>query len=85
MTDDLFAEAYEERAAIMEHDAGMPRAEAEVAARTDTEEWRHACEVRAVVKMPDNETRREFLAAVARYRGQPAADRLRQDAWEAMK
>lgn len=87
-SDDLFAEAFEERAAIMEHDAGLPREQAESMARADVTAQLHACEVRDVVaryRKDGGDAVKEFLAQVARRRGQAAADRLRADALKQLK
>lgn len=83
MSDDLFSEAYEERAAIMEHEAGLPREQAESMARADVLVQLHACEVRSLVakyRKDGGEAVKDFLSQVAKHRGQAAADRLRTDA-----
>lgn len=80
---DLFAavaadldEAFEERAAIAEHDGQLTREEAEAQAA----EYRHRCEVRFVCSLgPGCDP---FLRDVAKRRGQEAAERLRRDARE---
>ena len=80
---DLFAEVFEERAAIHEYEAGMDRATAETMAAASTERYRHACEIRSVVakyQTEGGEAVKAFLAQVAKHRGEPAADRLRADA-----
>lgn len=41
-----------------------------------TEAYRYDCEVRHVARLPDKEARREYLAGVARFRGQAAADAI---------
>ena len=46
---------------------------------TWTEQHRHECEVRHVLALPGHEARREYLDAVERRRGRPAADALRAD------
>jgi len=82
-TSELFDEAFAERSAIMEHDAGLPRETAEAMARADVTKALHACEVRSVVakyQTEGGEAVKAFLAQVAKHRGQPAADRLRIDA-----
>lgn len=49
------------------------------------EAHRHACEVRYVVGLADNDARAGYLARVLKARGKRASDRLRRDAWEAMR
>lgn len=44
---------------------------------THTEHWRHECEVRYIISMPGREQRAGYVDAVAKRRGQPAAERLR--------
>ena len=88
MSDDLFAEIFEERAAICEHDGGLPKDQAEAIAAVQVENFRHACEVRNVVaryRKDGGEAVKEFLAQVSKHRGQAAADRLRTDALLALK
>lgn len=69
-------EAFEERAAIAEHDGQLTREEAEAQAA----EYRHRCEVRFVCSLgPGGD---QFLRDVARRRGPEAAERLRRDARE---
>lgn len=46
---------------------------------TWTEQHRHECEVRHVLGLAGHEARREYLDAVERRRGKPAADALRAD------
>lgn len=80
MTADLFASAAEmaeERAGILEFDALMTREEAERLGKLESEEWRHACEVRHVVAMSSVSERREYLDLVEKRRGKTAGDRLR--------
>lgn len=87
-SDDLFAEAYSERAAIMQHDGGLPIEVAERMAETDTRAALYACEIRSVVAMyrkDGGEAVKDFLAQVAKHRGQVAADRLRADALAKIK
>lgn len=77
---DLFtaaAEMAEERAAIREFDGLMTRADAERLGKLESEEWRHACEVRFALSLPLPE-RRDFLAKVEKSRGVVVANRLRQ-------
>lgn len=65
---------------------------------TYSEDWRHACEVRFALSLPDKSdkrrkgwqavSKREYLAGVRNRRGQAAYDRLRQDMvsqWKAKK
>ena len=68
-------EAFEERAAIMEFDAGMSR---EVAEKTALQHMLE-CEVRDVIKRfyPDGAAAKEYLDACEKKRGKDAADRLR--------
>lgn len=69
-------EAFEERAAIAEHDGGLSRADAEAQAA----EERYRCEVRYACSLgPDAAA---FFRDVAARRGQEAAERLRRDARE---
>lgn len=51
----------------------------------DDEAKRHACEVDYVLARPSKAARHEYLAMVAKARGQVAADRLRDDALTAWK
>lgn len=84
MTDQAnLTEWREERAGILEFDAGLPRAEAEATADTMSEDYRHACEVRSVVRMYREQggaAVKGYLAEVAKKRGQESADKLRRDA-----
>lgn len=80
MTDDLFAateEMAEERAAIREFDGLMTRADAERLGKLESEEWRHACEVRHVVAMSSVSDRREYLDLVEKRRGKVSGEKLR--------
>lgn len=52
---------------------------------TTSEQYRHECEVRAVVRMKDDEARADYLRMVKRQRGEAAAQRLRMDAWALMQ
>lgn len=55
---------------------------------SDSEEWRHETEARAVVGRPSLADRRMYLDEVERRRGKAAADRLRatmKQLWEARK
>lgn len=51
MSEDLFSEVFEERAAIHEHEGGLDRETAERMATASTEAFRHSCEVRSVAKL----------------------------------
>lgn len=53
--------------------------EVHVTGRTESEQFRHECEVRWVAKLPDHDSRRRFLAEVEKHRGKVAAERLRSD------
>jgi hypothetical protein len=80
---DLFAEIFDERAAICEIEGGLPKEQAEAIAAIQVENFRHACEVRSVVakyQTEGGEAVKAFLVQVAKHRGQAAADRLRADA-----
>lgn len=46
-------------------------------APSGSEAWRHECEARAIAALPTLAARRAWLAAIAKRRGDPAADRLR--------
>lgn len=87
---DLFAAAEchrEERAAILAHCAGIPRSTAEAMADRESEEWRHKCEVRSVVRMYQEQGKAavvDFLADVEKHRGKAAMERLRTDALAAL-
>jgi hypothetical protein len=77
------AEFREERAGILEFDAGIPRNEAERQADTMSEEYRHQCEVRSVAAMyrdKGSEAVKEYLKDCAKHRGAVAVVRLRADA-----
>jgi hypothetical protein len=45
---------------------------------TDSEEHRHECEARAILRLPTLGQRREWLESIERKRGKKEADRLRQ-------
>lgn len=75
---DLFTEVFEERAAICEFDGLLTREEAEKQGMLESEQYRHACEVRDILGRPLME-RRELLADIEKKRGKVAADRLRDD------
>ena len=62
----------------------ITREEAVRQGKLASEEWRHACEVRTVLKMPMVD-RREYFERVEKMRGMGAANRLRDDVrteWE---
>lgn len=46
--------------------------------RSDSEDWRHECEARAIAALPTLAERRAWLEMLERVRGKPAADALRQ-------
>lgn len=71
-------ELFEERAAIREFDAGVPRLEAELHAANDVETIRHRSEVRWCCAHPSRTI--EYVDQVRRRRGDEAADRLLADA-----
>jgi hypothetical protein len=80
MTTDLFAAAAEMAArssAIREFEGLMTREEAERLGKLDAEEWRHACEVRAVLDLPTVAERREYLDLAEKRRGATAGQKLR--------
>lgn len=56
---------------------------------TDPQDWsearRHRCEVRYVAGLPDHTARMRYLAQVAEHRGPAVAERLRLDAWAALR
>jgi hypothetical protein len=86
--DESAAEFRQERAAIIEIDGKIARETAERMAAAATEEYRHECEIRGVVKMyreQGGEAVKAFLALVEKHRGQPAAHKLRIDALAALK
>lgn len=87
-SEDLFAEVFEERAAIHEHEGGLDRETSERMAAASTEAYRHACEINSVVRMyrqDGGEAVKDFLTKVAKHRGQSAADRLRTDALKELR
>jgi hypothetical protein len=43
-----------------------------------SEEWRHECEARYILRLPSLEQRRAWLADLERRQGKDAVDRLRQ-------
>lgn len=76
---DLFStakEIAEERSGICEFDGLLTREDAEKRGLLESEQWRTACEVRHVLKMPLAE-RRDFLTDVEKKRGPKAAEELR--------
>ena len=44
---------------------------------TDSEEHRHECEARAILRLPTLGQRREWLESIERKRGKKEADRLK--------
>jgi hypothetical protein len=80
-------EFFEERAAIMEFDGLLTREEAERRGKLETEEYRHACEVREIASWP-LQARRAHITGVEHWRGKAAADRIKSDLlklWEKRK
>ena len=45
---------------------------------SDSEDWRHECEARAIAALPTLAERRAWLEQIQHKRGQAEADRLRQ-------
>lgn len=45
---------------------------------SDSEEWRHECEARAIYALPSLAERRAFLESLEHRRGKAAADALRK-------
>ena len=43
------------------------------------EDWRHECECRHVIGLPDQYARNDMLAMIAKRRGAAASDRIRVD------
>lgn len=43
-----------------------------------SEEWRHECEARSILKLRTIDARREHLDAIEKRRGKAEADRLRE-------
>jgi len=55
---------------------------------SDSEEWRHECEARSVLRMPTLQARRERLDGIEQKRGKAAVDALKatmEIIWEARK
>ena len=46
-------------------------------ASTESEEWRHECEARAIARLSTREERDAWLASIAVKRGEAEAERLR--------
>lgn len=46
--------------------------------KSDSEEWRHECEARAVMNMPTRERRNLYIYKVAKARGDACAQQLRR-------
>lgn len=44
---------------------------------TNSEEWRHECEARHIMSLPNADARRDWLDKIERHRGKAEADRLR--------
>ena len=78
-----YDEALEERAAVMEFDGGMGRAEAEQRAKDDM----HRCEIEWCMRnfYPNGAAMAAHLDLVERKRGKPAAMKLRVDLRKAWK
>ena len=76
-------EIFEERAAVMEFDGGMGRAEAEQRAKDDM----HRCEIEWCMRnfYPNGAAMAAHLDLVERKRGKPAAMKLRVDLRKAWK
>jgi hypothetical protein len=45
---------------------------------SESEQWRHECEARAIAKLSTREERDAWLSTIAIRRGEPAAERLRE-------
>ena len=74
MNDDI-TERYEERAAIMEYEGGLPRVKAEALARAEAETYR-ASQAKHIASLPESQ-RKEYLDRVDLLRGVVAASELR--------
>lgn len=75
------------RAGILEFDAGIPRATAEIMAAQQTKAALHDAEVRSVVRMYSEQGKKAvvaFLGKVEEHRGKDARDRLEADALKAL-
>lgn len=46
---------------------------------TYSEEWRHECECRHILGLPDQYARNDLLAGITKRRGSAAAERIRVD------
>lgn len=46
---------------------------------TASPEWRHECEVCFVLELPNKTARHHYLAGIAQRRGEPSAQKLRDD------
>jgi len=75
MNDDI-TERYEERAAIMEYEGGLPRVKAEALARAEAETYRASREARHIASLPESQ-HKEYLDRVELLRGVVAASELR--------
>lgn len=54
----------------------------------NSEEYRHECEVKYVIRLPSKNERAGYIARVRRHRGDEAADKLQRDvyyAWQLQK
>lgn len=79
--DDLFAaieDFKDERAAVLEFEGLLSREEAERRALLESEEFRHACEVRYVLAIQGSAARKAYLDLCEKRRGKVSADRLRE-------
>ena len=83
LTDELFAEDFEHKAAVMEFDGGLSREEAEAKSR-------HACEIEWCIRnfYPDGQRMKAHFDLCEEKRGKKATDMLRDDvrkSWQAQK
>ena len=81
-------EHFEERAAIYEYLGDKEREEAERLAATDTEAYRHSCEIDSIVRMyreHGGDRVKSYLLQVEKHRGSQAAERLRGEALERLR
>ena len=84
MTDE-WAELFNERAAIREHDGGMSRQEAEEKAAQEVETLRHRAEVRSCIKISlrlGKGALRAYFEDVEKVRGPGLLSRLKKDVME---
>ena len=85
--DEIATEVFEERAAICEFSGLMTREQAEAMGKLASDDYRAACEVRAVLEMP-TKSRKPYLDLVEVKRGLEAANVLRnavRDEWTKRK